>query len=81
MVDCLPNSLYIIFSEQRQSTNQPKILMKLKNDQIKLLADTVKGVGVAWIVGGIIAPLLRVEGPLSVYCYGGIWHRIWCPVC
>ena len=54
--------------------------MKLKNDQIKLLADTVKGIGVAWIVGGIIAPLLRVEGPFpyAVMVMFGIGFGILC---
>ena len=37
--------------------------MKMSNDQIKLLADTAKGIGIAWIVGGIIAPILRAETP------------------
>lgn len=37
--------------------------MKLSNDQIKLLADTAKGIGIAWIVGGAIAPLLRIDAP------------------
>ena len=38
--------------------------MNLSNDQIKLLADTLKGIGVAWIVGGVIAPILRIDVPL-----------------
>ena len=39
--------------------------MKLGNDQIKLLADAAKGIGIAWIVGGIVAPILRIETPFS----------------
>lgn len=39
--------------------------MNLGNDQIKLLADAAKGVGIAWIVGGIVAPILRIETPFS----------------
>ena len=40
-------------------------VVKLSNDQIKLLADTLKGIGIAWIVGGVIAPLLRIDAPFS----------------
>ena len=39
--------------------------MNLGNDQIELLADAAKGVGIAWIVGGIVAPILRIETPFS----------------
>ena len=39
--------------------------MNLSNDQIKLLADAAKGIGIAWIVGGIVAPILRIETPFS----------------
>ena len=39
--------------------------MNLGNDQIKLLVDAAKGVGIAWIVGGIVAPILRIETPFS----------------
>lgn len=38
-------------------------MKKLNNDQIKLLADTAKGLGLSWIVGGVIAPILRPDTP------------------